>query len=145
MRTLTSLLCQYSRAMPLVIVAIQSHACAVVQFFASAIGLKVPRTRFLPVKCTSDLLSAQSNLYTVRHGSLTRNPARPVLTDPIIKLGPEFAHLSDFVRRVPVIPDVLDLEHLTVSGDVYFGRGVIVRVRSVFVCEPGPFVTLMTR
>jgi UTP--glucose-1-phosphate uridylyltransferase len=98
------------------------------QFFDSAIGLKVPRTRFLPVKSTSDLLGAQSNLYTVRHGSLTRNPARQAGSDPIIKLGPEFSYLSDYLRRMAHIPDVIDLEHLTVSGDVHFGRGVVMKV-----------------
>ena len=54
---------------------------------------------------------------------------RHAATTPIVKLGPEFASLSDFVVRMPHIPDISDLEHLTVSGDVYFGRNVVIKVR----------------
>jgi UDP-N-acetylglucosamine pyrophosphorylase len=61
--------------------------------------------------------------------SLVRNPARQASNTPIIKLGPEFARVSDFAMRMGNIPDISDLEHLTVSGDVYFGRNVVVKVR----------------
>jgi hypothetical protein len=36
------------------------------QFFRRSIGIRVPRSRFLPVKSTSDLLAVQSNLYDIR-------------------------------------------------------------------------------
>ena len=39
-------------------------------------GINVPRSRFLPVKTTSDLLIIMSNLYSLRHGSLEMNPKR---------------------------------------------------------------------
>lgn len=44
-------------------------ACHLVQFFRKAMGVRVPRSRFLPVKCTSDLLAIQSNLFDIKHGS----------------------------------------------------------------------------
>lgn len=35
--------------------------------------------------------------------------------------------------RFANIPDIIELDHLTVSGDVTFGRGVSLRVN--FICE----------
>lgn len=110
----------------------------VLQCFGKAIGVEVDRSRFLPVKSTSDLLAIQSDLYTVRHGALEANPAREVPTPPVIKLGPEFHLLSDYsVRFAAGIPNMLELDHLTISGDVYFGRGVTLRGTVIIVANEG--------
>ena len=37
--------------------------------------------------------------------------------------------IKDFFKRFKRIPDILELDHLTVSGDVTFGKGVSLRVR----------------
>ena len=50
-------------------------------------GIRVPRSRFLPVKTTSDLLLVMSDLYTVNNGSLMVNPNRGFLAVPLVKLG----------------------------------------------------------
>ena len=43
---------------------------------------------------------------------------------PLVKLGgKEFKKVKDFLYRFGSIPDMLELDHLTVSGDVTFGRG----------------------
>lgn len=36
--------------------------------------------------------------------------------------------LSDYERRFRTVPDILELDHLTVSGDVYFGANVTLKV-----------------
>ncbi|UYV74817.1 UGP2 [Cordylochernes scorpioides] len=36
--------------------------------------------------------------------------------------------VRDFLSRFASIPDMLELDHLTVSGDVTFGRGVTLKV-----------------
>lgn len=36
--------------------------------------------------------------------------------------------MSEFLSRFASIPDMLELDHLTVSGDVTFGRGVSLKV-----------------
>ena len=43
---------------------------AAMKCFENAVGLTVPRSRFLPVKKTSDLLLLMSNLYSPHHGQL---------------------------------------------------------------------------
>ena len=37
--------------------------------------------------------------------------------------------VHSFLERFQTIPDILELDHLTVSGDVTFGKGVILKVR----------------
>jgi UTP--glucose-1-phosphate uridylyltransferase len=43
---------------------------------------------------------------------------------PLVKLGENnFKIVSAFLSRFGSIPDLLELDHITVSGDVTFGRG----------------------
>ncbi len=60
-------------------------------------GLNVPRSRFLPVKKTSDLLLVMSNLYNLKYGSLSMSPLRSFPSTPLIKLGENhFAKVTIF-------------------------------------------------
>ena len=43
---------------------------------------------------------------------------------PFVKLGQNFRHLAELLRRFGSIPDILELDHLSVSGDVTFGKQV---------------------
>ena len=56
----------------------------------STIGVNVPRSRFLPVKTTSDLLVIMSNLYHLRTGALEMSPKRAFPSVPLTKLGTHF-------------------------------------------------------
>jgi len=47
------------------------------------------RSRFLPVKKTSDLLLIMSNLYNLSDGELSMSPIRMFSSTPLIKLGDE--------------------------------------------------------
>ena len=55
-----------------------------------ALGINVPRRRFLPVKTTSDLLIIMSNLYSLKTGFLDMNPQRSFPSVPLVKLGTSF-------------------------------------------------------
>jgi UTP--glucose-1-phosphate uridylyltransferase len=52
------------------------------------------------------------------------NPKRLFSSIPIIKLGDHFKKVQNYLQRLKSIPSILELDHLTVSGDVYFGKGV---------------------
>ncbi|XP_059621586.1 UTP--glucose-1-phosphate uridylyltransferase isoform X2 [Phlebotomus argentipes] len=102
------------------------------------IGINVPRSRFLPVKKTSDLMLVMSNLYSLRHGSLVMSPQRMFPTTPLVKLGENhFAKVKEFLGRFANIPDIIELDHLTVSGDVTFGRGVSLRGTVIIIANHG--------
>merc|ERR1711994_1026495 len=49
---------------------------AAMKCFEKCKGIKVPRSRFLPVKKTADLLLIKSNLYTIQNGVLKMSPVR---------------------------------------------------------------------
>ncbi|KAJ6411530.1 hypothetical protein OIU84_008164 [Salix udensis] len=64
------------------VLQLETAAGAAIRFFDHAIGINVPRSRFLPVKATSDLLLVQSDLYTLVDGFVIRNPARTIPANP---------------------------------------------------------------
>lgn len=61
---------------------------------------------------------------------VARSPGdRPYPTSPLIKLGEKLANIEDYLERIPHgVPNILDLEHLTVAGDVTFGANVTLKV-----------------
>ena len=58
----------------------------------------MPRSRFLPVKKTSDLLLVMSNLYELSHGTMRMSRNRQFPTTPLVKLGDEhFSKVEEFM------------------------------------------------
>lgn len=111
------------------VIQLETAVGAAMKCFEGAMGINVPRSRFLPVKKTSDLLLVMSNLYSLKGGSLIMSPQRMFPTTPLVKLGDNhFSKVKQFLSRFANVPDIIELDHLTVSGDVTFGRGVSLRV-----------------
>ena len=125
-----------------VTVQLETAAGSAIRFFDNVLAVQVSRERFLPVKTTSDLFVVQSNLFTIKHGILTVNQHRQVKPPvPTVKLGPNFINVNDYLARLPHgVPDVLELQHLTVSGDVVFGKNVALRGTVIVVAEQGSHI-----
>ncbi|GFX71630.1 UTP--glucose-1-phosphate uridylyltransferase [Trichonephila clavipes] len=120
------------------VIQLETAAGAAMKDFNGAIGIIVPRSRFLPVKKTSDLLLVKSNLYSMQNGYLVMSPLRAFPTVPLVKLGDNhFAKVQEFLRRFASIPDMLELDHLTVSGDVTFGRNVSLKGTVIIIANHG--------
>ncbi|GFO34670.1 utp--glucose-1-phosphate uridylyltransferase [Plakobranchus ocellatus] len=119
------------------VIQLETAVGAAIKSFDRAIGINVPRSRFLPVKTTSDLLIVMSNLYAMRTGSLEMSPKRSFPTVPLVKLGHQFSKVKDFLYRFASIPDILELDHLTVSGDVNFGKNVSLRGTVIIIANHG--------
>jgi UTP--glucose-1-phosphate uridylyltransferase len=119
------------------VLQLETAAGAAIKFFDNAIGINVPRSRFLPVKATSDLLLVQSDLYTLNDGFVIRNPARANPANPSVDLGPEFKKVANFLSRFKSIPSILQLDSLKVTGDVWFGVGVVLKGKVVITAKPG--------
>ncbi|XP_033480297.2 UTP--glucose-1-phosphate uridylyltransferase-like isoform X1 [Epinephelus lanceolatus] len=109
------------------VIQLETAVGAAIKSFNNAMGVNVPRSRFLPVKTSSDLLLVMSNLYSLDAGSLTMSKKREFPTTPHVKLGSSFTKVQDFLTRFESIPDMLELDHLTVSGDVTFGKNVCLK------------------
>ncbi|KAH3898904.1 UTP--glucose-1-phosphate uridylyltransferase [Saccharomycodes ludwigii] len=112
-------------------------ACgAAIRFFNGAHGVVVPRSRFLPVKTCSDLLLVKSDLFRLEHGALKLDPNR-FGPNPLIKLGSHFKKVNNFNERVSHIPKILELDHLTITGNVFLGKNVTLKGTVIIVCSEG--------
>jgi UTP--glucose-1-phosphate uridylyltransferase len=110
------------------VVQLETAMGAAVEVFEGARALRVPRTRFAPVKTTSDLLVLRSDAYVLT------GDARLVLADsrstaPLVKLDDGYyKRLRDFDERfADGPPSLVEAERLEVAGDVRFGARVVVR------------------
>lgn len=110
---------------------------AAIRHFRGAHGVNVPRSRFLPVKGCSDLFLVQSDLYQMHRGSLIMNPKRQFTHVPLVKLGDHFKKVSQYQARFAGPPQILELDHLTVSGDVTFGANVTLKGTVIIVANHG--------
>lgn len=119
------------------VIQLETAVGAAMKCFEGGKGINVPRSRFLPVKKSSDLLLIMSNLYKLKEGSLIMSPERMFLSTPLVKLGDEFKNVGDFLKRFASIPDILELDHLTVSGNVTFGRGVALKGTVIIIANHG--------
>jgi UTP--glucose-1-phosphate uridylyltransferase len=110
------------------VIQLESAMGAAIESFPGAGLLLVPRTRFVPVKTTDDLLVLRSDVYSLtdemhveavpeRRGSL-----------PFVDLDKRYYKLLDaFERRFPDGPVSLrGADRFVVRGDVTFSRGVVV-------------------
>jgi UTP--glucose-1-phosphate uridylyltransferase len=91
-------------------------------------AIRVPRSRFVPVKKTSDLLVLRSDAYVLADGGrIELAGARDA--PPLVELDDEhYKLLPRFDAHFPAgPPSLVEAERLEVVGDVTFGRDVAVR------------------
>jgi UTP--glucose-1-phosphate uridylyltransferase len=103
---------------------------AAIDVFEGAQAVRVPRTRFAPVKTTDDLLALRSDAYVLHEdGRIALAPGRDGRGAPLVDLdSAHFKLLRDFDARFPAgAPSLVGCDRLTVRGDVAFGAGVVVR------------------
>jgi UTP--glucose-1-phosphate uridylyltransferase len=106
------------------VVQLETAMGAAVGALDGAGALRVPRTRFAPVKTTNDLLVVRSDAYVLREDDAHVEPApeRAGMEPPVVDLDPRyFKLLDDFEARFPSgPPSLLRAERLVVRGDVTF-------------------------
>lgn len=94
--------------------------------FKDAVAIRIPKSRFVPVKTTNELLGLWSNAFVLDKNSL-------VVTNPnrkagyiAINLDPQyFKTIADLQARFAEgAPDLLACKQLTVVGDVKFGTNI---------------------
>jgi UTP--glucose-1-phosphate uridylyltransferase len=111
------------------VIQLETAMGAAIDVFEGAAALHVPRSRFVPVKTTNELLALRSDAYELADdwtvGLVPARDGRP----PLVELDPDyFKLLSDFEARFAAgAPSLARCDRLTVTGDVSFGRGVVAR------------------
>ena len=106
------------------VIQLETAMGAAVEAFEGATAIEVPRSRFLPVKTTNDLLLVRSDVYEVDDDGLLRMVPERACT---VNLDPRFyKKIQDFEARFPGgVPSIKDARSLTVDGDWTFGADVV--------------------
>jgi UTP--glucose-1-phosphate uridylyltransferase len=110
------------------VLQLESAMGAAIGSFPGAALLQVPRTRFVPVKTTDDLLLLRSDVF--RLGDEFRvEPTTEDGSEPYVALDKQYFGMIDgFEARMPDGPPSLrEAERFVVNGDVRFGSDVVVR------------------
>ncbi len=100
---------------------------AAIELFDGAGAIRVPRTRFAPVKTTNDLLVLWSDLYRLHDDGRLEPIDSEALRALRVDLDPAFfGAIDDFVVRFARgAPSLRNCRGLAVRGDVHFGEGVV--------------------
>jgi UTP--glucose-1-phosphate uridylyltransferase len=111
------------------VLQLESAMGSAVQSFPGAQLLCVPRTRFVPVKTTNDLLVLRSDVYELVDGMVVEPVPERAGKLPFVDLDKRFYGVIDqFEARFPSgSPSLRAAERLIVRGDVSFGAEVVVR------------------
>jgi UTP--glucose-1-phosphate uridylyltransferase len=114
---------------------VESAMGAAISLFDGTTALRVPRSRFSPVKKCDDLLAVRSDLFVLTDsGDMTLSPRRKKSGRPEtihIRLDPTFfGNIDRFNERFNAgVPSLIDCESLTIEGDVRFESPVSISGR----------------
>ena len=106
------------------VIQLETAMGAAVEAFEGATAVEVPRSRFLPVKTTNDLLLVRSDAYEVDEDGLLQMVPERACT---VNLDPRYyKRIGDFEARFPFgAPSLRRAESFTVEGDWTFGADVV--------------------
>jgi len=108
------------------VIQMETAMGAAISNFKDSIAIRIPKARFAPIKTTNELLGLWSNAFVLDKNNLVAiNPKRQAAYI-IISLDDKFYKKTDDLQaRFPEgVPDLLECQKLTVSGDVKFGANV---------------------
>ena len=104
------------------VIQVESAMGAAVEVFEGATALEVPRSRFLPVKTTNELLLVRSDAFELDDAARLVQRATPL---PVVSLSGAYKKINDFDARFPAgVPSLRQAKKLEVEGDWTFGAGV---------------------
>ena len=107
------------------VIQLETAMGAAIECFEGAAAIEVPRSRFAPVKTSSDLLALRSDAYEVlEDGKVRLAPSRHGVP-PVITLSDEYK-MVDGLEALG-IPSLIDCRSLTIHGPVHFERGAIIK------------------
>jgi UDP-N-acetylglucosamine pyrophosphorylase len=107
------------------VVQLETAMGAAIECFQGASAIEVPRSRFAPVKTTSDLLALRSDAYEVLGNGQVRLAASRKGVPPVITLSDDYK-LVDQIEALGV-PSLIDCDSLAIKGPIHFEPGVIIK------------------
>jgi UTP--glucose-1-phosphate uridylyltransferase len=122
------------------VIQIETAMGAALGVIEGAQALRVPRSRFTPVKTTNDLLALRSDAYGIAADGRVALVGERGGSPPDVDLDPDhFKLVADFEPRFPAgAPSLRACDRLVVRGDVTFGADVVVRGDVEIEAHGGP-------
>ena len=116
------------------VIQIESAMGAAIECFAQAGAVVVPRSRFAPVKTTSDLLALRSDAYRLTEDYLLVLDESRHGQPPVIDLdGKHYKLLADFEAAFPYgAPSLVKCESLKVTGKKVFPANLVLEGKVEF-------------
>ncbi len=108
---------------------IETAMGSAISIFERAAAVKVPKTRFAPVKRCQDLVALMSDCYVMTEDSrVIQNPQRRLGAIKIDLDDRYYRKIDQLQERFPHgVPSLVDCKSLKVEGNVYFGRGIMIK------------------
>ena len=108
------------------VIQMETAMGAAISNFKDSIALRIPKSRFTPIKTSNELLGLWSNAFVLDENNLVvTNPERK---EGFIEINLDdkfYKKIDDLQARFPEgAPDLVDCKKLTIVGDVKFGAGV---------------------
>ncbi|MFV0337582.1 MAG: UTP--glucose-1-phosphate uridylyltransferase [Chthoniobacterales bacterium] len=99
---------------------------AAIECFDGALAIDVPRSRFAPVKTTSDLFALRSDAYSISDAGQVQLHPECGGTPPVVKLDDTYKLVDQLEQAVESeVPSLRKCKSLEVSGPVFFESGSI--------------------
>ncbi|MEG1508135.1 MAG: UTP--glucose-1-phosphate uridylyltransferase [Akkermansia sp.] len=112
-----------------------------IECFPGAKAVNVPRSRFFPVKTTSDLLLLRSDAINIdQEGKVSLAPSRNGIA-PIVNLDPKCYKLVDSLDSLGV-PSLIKVDKLSVQGKVHFPDGIALKGTVILVNDSEKTMTV---
>lgn len=102
------------------VIQLESAMGSAIEKLAGATAIEVPRSRFLPVKTTNELLLTMSDVFDLTDNYCFYQKANII---PAVKLDERYYKLiADFNKRFLEIPSLIDVSSLSIRGDWVFNK-----------------------
>merc|ERR1712187_231131 len=110
------------------VIQLETAMGAGISCFKGATALRIPRSRFAPVKKCDDLLALRSDAYVLREDfRLELAPERNGVP-PLVKLDDRYKFVDALDSLIPNgVPSLKDCSKLVIEGQVEFAAGVIIK------------------
>jgi len=107
------------------VIQLETAMGAAISCFEGACALRIPRSRFAPVKKCDDLIALRSDAYVVTEDFRIELHAERKGVPPLIKLDDRYKFVDAMDTIIPNgVPSLKNCDKMTIKGEVEFAAGV---------------------
>jgi len=109
------------------VVQLETAMGAAIQCFEGATAIKIPRSRFAPVKTTNDLIALRSDAYVLTPDYRIELAPERQGVPPNIKLDKMYKFVDMMDTLTPKgVPSLINCKSLDIEGPIEFAQGVVI-------------------